>query len=159
MGAPSQLALYHGGVIPGFEAYNVLLPESNSAVVVLTNSQSLNGGVRWIGELLVETLLDNFHNTPDYLEVAKTSTDAALERVKLVKKALTAGRTVDIATRPLDAYAGTYFNAVENFFIQIIHSKDRSHVQISYMGCQDDTLSLLPYQQDSFYWTLTHDKY
>jgi CubicO group peptidase (beta-lactamase class C family) len=26
-GAPSQLALYHGGVIPGFNTYNVLLPE------------------------------------------------------------------------------------------------------------------------------------
>ncbi|KAJ5722879.1 beta-lactamase/transpeptidase-like protein [Penicillium malachiteum] len=62
MGAPSELALYHAGIIPGFETFNVLLPECDSALVVLTNSQSLNGGVRCIGELLVEILLDNSHN-------------------------------------------------------------------------------------------------
>lgn len=45
-GAPSQLTLYHGGIIPGYNTYNFLLPETDSAVVVLTNSQSLNGGVR-----------------------------------------------------------------------------------------------------------------
>ncbi|KAJ6021625.1 beta-lactamase/transpeptidase-like protein [Penicillium herquei] len=159
MGAPSQLALYHGGDVPGFHTYNVLLPESNSAVVVLTNSQSLNGGVRWIGELLVETLLNNYHNAPDYLNMAKTTTEALLERVKNINRTLAAGRTVDLPARPLDAYVGTYFNTAENFSIQIVHSKDNPHLEVSYMGRQDDTFSLLPYQDDSFYWTLTHDEY
>ncbi|KAJ5736578.1 beta-lactamase/transpeptidase-like protein [Penicillium malachiteum] len=159
VGAPSQLALYHGGDIPGFEAYNLLLSESNSAVVVLVNSQTLNGGVRWIGELLVETLLDNGHNAPDYLKLARKSAEAEAERAKRINKALAVGRKVDLSSRPLDAYVGTYFNAAENFFIQIVHSKDKSHIEVSYIGRQDDTFSLLPYQEDSFYWTLTRDEY
>lgn len=65
--------MYHGGIIPGYNTYNVLLPETGSAVVVLTNYQSLNGGVRWIGELLVEALLNNSQNAPDYRNLAKQS--------------------------------------------------------------------------------------
>ncbi|CAG8430148.1 unnamed protein product [Penicillium salamii] len=104
-GAPSQLALYNGGVIPGFNTYNVLLPETSSAVVVLTNSQSFNGGVR-----------------------------------------------------PLGDHAGKYFNAAGNFFIEIRYSRDKTSLQVAYMGRKADTFALLPYQEDSFYWTLTHDE-
>lgn len=100
--APSQLALYHGGVIPGFNTYNVLIPETGSAVVVLTNSQSLNGRVRWIGELLVEALLNNSHNAPDYSILAKESAEIALQQVKDINKSLATGRTIETPSRPLE---------------------------------------------------------
>ncbi|CRL25218.1 Beta-lactamase-related [Penicillium camemberti] len=158
IGAPSQLALYHGGVIPGFNTYNVLLPETGSAVVVLTNSQSLNGGVRWIGELLVEALLNNSHNAPDYSILAKQSAEIALQRVKDINKSLAAGRTIETPSRPLEVYIGKYFNGAMNLLIEIGYSKDKSNLQVAYMGRKADTFALLPYQEDGFYWTLTHDE-
>ncbi|KAK9849602.1 hypothetical protein MYU51_014219 [Penicillium brevicompactum] len=157
-GAPSQLALYHGGVIPGFNTYNVLLIETGSAVVVLTNSQSLNGGVRWIGELLVEALLNNSHNALDYTLLAKQSVEIALQQAKYINESLAAGRTIETPSRPLEDYVGKYFNEAGNFFIKIGYSKDRTGLQIAYMGRKADTFHLLPYQEDSFYWTLTHDE-
>ncbi|KAJ5509022.1 beta-lactamase/transpeptidase-like protein [Penicillium freii] len=153
-----MLALYHGGVIPGFNTYNVLLPETGSAVVVLTNSQSLNGGVRWIGELLVEALLNNSHNAPDYSILAKESAEIALQQVKNINKSLAAGRTIETPSRPLEVYVGKYFNGARNFFIEIGYSKDKTSLQAAYMGRKADTFALLPYQEDSFYWTLTYDE-
>ena len=157
-GAPSQLALHHGGVIPGFNTYNVLLPEYGSVVVVLTNSQSLNGGVRWIGEILVEALLKNSHNAPDYSILAKESAEIALQQVKDINKSLAAGRTTETPSRPLDVYVGQYFNGAGNGLIEIGYSRDKTSLQLAYMGRKADTFALLPYQEDSFYWTLTHDE-
>ncbi|OQD71061.1 hypothetical protein PENPOL_c001G09690 [Penicillium polonicum] len=157
-GALSQLALYHGDVIPGFNTYNVLLPETGSAVVVLTNSQSLNGGVRWIGELLVEALLNNSHNAPDYSIMAKESAEIALQQVRDINKSLAAGRTIETPSRPLEVYVGKYFNAARNLFIEIGYSRDKTSLQVAYMGRKADTFALLPYQEDSFYWTLTYDE-
>jgi CubicO group peptidase (beta-lactamase class C family) len=145
-GAPSQLALYHGGVIPGFYTYNVLLPETSSAVVVLTNSQSLNGGVRWIGELLVEALLNNSHNAPDYSILAKELAEMALQQVKDINKSLAAGRTIETPSRPLEDYVEKYFNGAGNFFIEIAYSRDQASLQVAYMGRKADTFALLPYQ-------------
>ncbi|OQD87908.1 hypothetical protein PENSOL_c076G05506 [Penicillium solitum] len=99
------------------------------AVVVLTNSQSLNGRVRWIGELLVEALLNNSHNAPDYSILAKESAEIALQQ----------------ATRSLRR--------------EILQwSRDKASLQVAYMGRKVDTFAPLPYQEDSFYWTLTHDE-
>lgn len=117
-GAPSQLALYYGGVIPGFNTYNVLLPETGSALVVLTNSQSLNGGVRWIGELLVEALLNNSHNAPHYSILAKEAVEIALQQVNDINKSLAAGRTIETPSRPLEVCVGKYFNGAGIFIEQ-----------------------------------------
>lgn len=156
-GVPSQLALFHGGYIVGYNTFTVLLPELESAVVVLTNSQSLNGGVELIGELLVEALLNNSDNAADYRSLAKSSADATLHQERDINKRLVEGRTVKKSSRPLAAYIGKYLNTAGNFFIEIGYSEEEESLQVAYMGRIADTFKLLPYQKDSFYWTLTHD--
>ncbi|KAJ5665662.1 beta-lactamase/transpeptidase-like protein [Penicillium maclennaniae] len=158
VGVPSQLALFHGGAITGYNTYTVLLPEIESAAVVLTNSQSLNGGVELIGELLVEMLLNNSHNAADYRSLAKLLADATLQQEMDINKSLVAGRTAKKPSKPLDAYIGKYVNAAGNFVIQIGYTKDKKSLQVSYMGRNADAFRLVPYQKDSFYWILTHDE-
>jgi hypothetical protein len=114
--------------------------------------------VRWIGELLVEALLNNSHNAPDYSILAKESAEMALQQVKDINKSLAAGRTIETPSRPLEDYVGKYFNGAGNFFIEIAYSRDQASLQVAYMGRKADTFALLPYQEDSFYWTLTHDE-
>ncbi|KAH6991327.1 beta-lactamase/transpeptidase-like protein [Ilyonectria sp. MPI-CAGE-AT-0026] len=153
-GAPSRLALHHGGSIPGFNTYNALFPETGSAIVVLTNSLSLNGGVRWIGELLIEALFNNLDNAQDYGKLARMSVASSLERHINVNRSLADGRTAKTPTHPLNSYVGRYLNS-GNFFIDIKHHEDSLYV--SYMGRDADTFGLVPYQEDSFYWSLSYD--
>lgn len=51
-----------------------LIPEIHSGVVVLTNSITNNDAADWIGELLLETLLDN-PDKNDYLNIARPSAE------------------------------------------------------------------------------------
>jgi CubicO group peptidase (beta-lactamase class C family) len=157
-GAPSRLAVYHGGDIPGYSTHAALFPETGSGVVVLSNSMSLNGGVRWLGELLVEALFDNLANAPDYRVVAGESARRGAQRARNVNARLAAGRTVERPTRPLREYVGRYVNAVGNFFVQIQWNADKSGIEVAYMGRRADTFELVPYREDSFYWSLTYDE-
>ncbi|PVH72725.1 beta-lactamase/transpeptidase-like protein [Cadophora sp. DSE1049] len=57
-GSPSRLALYHQGTLAGAFATVILFPETDSGVVVLTNSLPLNESDDWIGQLITETIFD-----------------------------------------------------------------------------------------------------
>ncbi|KAH7237246.1 beta-lactamase/transpeptidase-like protein [Fusarium solani] len=134
-GAPSRLAIWHCGDIPGYQTHATLFPETKQAVVVLTNSLSLNDGTRYINDLVIEALLDNLDNAHDYLKLAKRSRDLAS-----IHKGVVDGRTRSEPCRPLDSYVGRYFNRARNFLI------DR------------DAFELKTYQDDSFFWFLTHNE-
>ncbi|UPK91183.1 hypothetical protein LCI18_002118 [Fusarium solani-melongenae] len=110
-GAPSRLAIWH---------------KTKQAVVVLTNSLSLNYGARYINDLVIEALLDNLDNAHDYVKLAKKSSDLAVKRVESIQKELVDGRTRSEPSRPLDSYVGRYFNAAKNFFIEVGHNKGNS---------------------------------
>lgn len=58
----------------------------------------------------------------------------------------------------MEIYIGSYSNAIENFFIEIGYNDDKTSLQVAYMGRDADTFKLMPYQNDSFFWTLTHDE-
>jgi hypothetical protein len=157
-GAPTKLALYHGGSVPGYNTYTAVFPETESAVVVLTNSLSLNAGMRYIGELLIEALFDNLQNAADYRKLAKVSADANVRRMAEINQSLVDEASVSTLTRPLESYVGRYINAAANFFIRIEYGLNKSDLYVSYMGRSADTFRLLPYQEDSFYWSLTHNE-
>lgn len=156
-GAPSRLAIWHSGDIPGYQTHATLFPETKQAVVVLTNSLSLNDGSRYINDLVIEALLDNLDNAHDYVKLAKRSADLAVRRVESIHKGLFDGQTRSQPCRPLDSYVGRYFNKVKNFFIDI-GLDEEGNLYVSFMGRKRDTFELTTYQDDSFFWFLTHDE-
>ncbi|KAI8680719.1 Beta-lactamase domain-containing protein [Fusarium sp. Ph1] len=156
-GAPSRLAIWHSGDIPGYQTHATLFPETKQAVVVLTNSLSLNGGSRYINDLVIEALLVNLDNAHDYVKLAKGSRDLAVTRVESIHKGLVDGRTRSEPCRPLDSYVGRYFNKVKNFFIDVALN-DQGNLHISFMERKRDTFELKTYQDDSFFWFLTHNE-
>jgi len=87
--------------------------------VVFTNAQSLNNGVRWIGELLVEALFDNLNNASDYRSVAEKAAESSIQRSKEINKSFAEGRIVEKPVCHLAAYIGYYSNTAQNFFIHI----------------------------------------
>ncbi|KAF4982983.1 hypothetical protein FZEAL_1503 [Fusarium zealandicum] len=156
VGVPSQLAIWHSGDVPGYHNHATLFPETRQAVVVLTNSITLNPGSRYISDLMIEALLNNLDNAHDYVKLAKTSADLGASRMDHIHKRLIDGITRSDPCKPLDSYVGRYFNAVNNFFIDI--SVNDGDLYVSFMGRKNDTFKLATYQDDSFFWFLSHDE-
>ncbi|KAF5667725.1 beta-lactamase transpeptidase [Fusarium denticulatum] len=157
IGTGSRLAIWHSGDIPGYQTHATLFPETNQAVVVLTNSMTLNAGSRYISDLLIEALFDNLDNAHDYVKLARISATLGSTRMDGIHKQLIKGRTRSKPLKPLDAYTGKYYNAAKNFFIDILEVEDDA-LYVSFMGRKDDTFKLDSYQDDSFFWFLGHDE-
>ena len=114
----SQICLYHQGSANTFLASVHLLPETQSGVVVLTNSMSRNDAAVWLGELYLEALIDPPHKN-DYLEIARSSADAAMALWPAMVKELAKERIPNTPCRPLPVFAGTYYNGIGNYCIEI----------------------------------------
>ena len=71
-GAPSPLVVYHQGSLPGALVAANLLPETQSAIVVMRNTVALNHCADWVGQLVLETLIGATEKN-DYLELARKS--------------------------------------------------------------------------------------
>lgn len=71
-GAPSQLVIYHQGSLPGALAAVILIPDTESAIVVLSNSLSLNDTPDWVGQLILEEVLE-VPERNDYIRAAESS--------------------------------------------------------------------------------------
>ncbi|KAL8657088.1 MAG: hypothetical protein Q9226_002263 [Calogaya cf. arnoldii] len=67
-----RLCIDHQGSIVPYLSSAHLLPDTNTAIVVLTNSMANNDAAVWIGQLLLETVLDN-PDRNDYVAIAKGS--------------------------------------------------------------------------------------
>ena len=67
-----SLVLHRQGSLPAFLSRVYLALESKSAIVLLTNSMARSDAADWLGQLLLETPLDN-PNKKDYISVAKSS--------------------------------------------------------------------------------------
>lgn len=76
--AKPQLCIFHQGSLQSFVSSVHLLPDTNTAIVVLTNSMANNDTADWLGELLLEAVLDN-PDKNDYIEIAKSSAKTSTE--------------------------------------------------------------------------------
>ncbi|KAJ1676616.1 hypothetical protein EV182_007831, partial [Spiromyces aspiralis] len=84
-----------------------MLPETESTVLVLTNTMAPNDTADWIGQLLVEMLLDSpVHN--DYVHLASESADRALKLYEKLGQKIAEGRTSLGPHKPLSDYIGSY---------------------------------------------------
>ncbi|CAG7934776.1 unnamed protein product [Penicillium salamii] len=66
---------YHNGSLIGFFSSVHILPESDIIIVVLVNSTPKNDCADWLGQLLLETLLENTDKN-DYVSLANESAAA-----------------------------------------------------------------------------------
>lgn len=57
-GDSPQLIIFHQGSLPGALSIVILLPDTESIIVILTNALALNDIPDWVGQLVLEELLD-----------------------------------------------------------------------------------------------------
>ncbi|GES65200.1 D-aminoacylase [Aspergillus terreus] len=79
-GVPSQLLIFHQGSLPGVLAANILLPETETAIVVTSNSLALNDVPDWVVQLILKEVIDvPKDQRNDYIHLAEVSRAKSLE--------------------------------------------------------------------------------
>jgi len=149
------LVIYHQGSITAFLTSVHLIPETKTAIVVLTNALANNDAADWLGQLLVEAVLDN-KDKNDYVKLARVSAKNAINKWPKMREELADKRVLGTPVKPLKSYVGSYFNHVGNWYIEIF--LDDENLQMCFQGNRKETYSLEHYNYDVFSWLLSHDQ-
>ena len=147
--------LYHQGSNNTFVSSVHLLPESRSAVVVLTNSMANNDAADWLGEMILEAVLGNSEPN-DYVAFARSSAQESIIRWTRMREDLQKRQEPGTKMRDPSCYVGSYSNVVQTYRIEVF-LKDGS-LQMCFQGDRSCPYTLYHYQHDTFSWLLTHDE-
>lgn len=153
-GIDSRLAFWHQGSLVGSTSFVMLLPETESAVIVLTNTMALNDAADWIGQLLVEKLLDSPIRN-DYVHLASLSSKKTIERYQKLTDELEAGKNLSNPPKDLGKYAGSYVGLDGVFLIDV--AVVEGSLEIRFQGRKSQAFRLHHYRDNVFSWFLTFD--
>ena len=148
-GAPSTLICYHQGCMPGALAAVNLVPKTESAIVVLSNSLTLNDTPDWVGQLVLEELLD-VPEKNDYIEAAKSSVAENAKWFSTSMAELESEKVEGPVPRDLKEYTGTYWDAIHVFKIDVFVEKGA--LNWASQGLKSEKWQLDHYNQDTFTW-------
>lgn len=150
-----KMVMHHQGSLIDFLSSIHLIPSSRTAIVVLTNSMSNNDAADWLGQLILEAILDN-PDRNDYVELARSSVEASNNLWPQMAENLERCRIPDTPLRELSDYEGSYYNVIKDWHMEVWVEGDAL-----YMCHQDDrsqSYKLKHYNYDTFSWLLTRDE-
>lgn len=154
-GTEKRRVWHYNGSLVGFFSFVHVLPDSDAAIVVLTNSLANNDAADWIGQLLLETVLDN--SEPNgYIRLAKDSADGYRDLWTSMKTKFEDSHAPDTTSRPLHEYLGSYYNKIGNWHISV--ELDDGNLTFKFQGRPDQVYRLKHYNYDTFSWLLTADE-
>ncbi|KAH8817178.1 beta-lactamase/transpeptidase-like protein [Xylogone sp. PMI_703] len=139
-GINSRLALWHQGSLVGATSFIMMLPETETAVLVLTNTMALNDAADWIGQLLIETLLGSPVRN-DYAHLASASADRALQKGR---------KKVGGPDRALGDYVGLYAGFGGALCIKVIENGNR--LDMLFQERESQKYQLHHHHDDTFTW-------
>lgn len=148
-GSQSQLMIYHQGSLPGALAAVNLLPDTQSAIVVMTNSLALNDCADWVGQLVLESLLDT-PSKNDYVQAAKSSVSNALAWHSALTEQLKKEQKEGTSPKYLNAYSGVYHNSINTIEIEVTQESHKLYFALQ--GLATEKYELTHYQDDVFTW-------
>lgn len=155
------LMIYHQGSTVGYYTFIALFPDSNSAVVVLTNSIAISDAADWIGRVFIQALFD-LRDNHDYINLAEEANRRAIknhEDMINARDELKQKHGSDQQIPSLGAYVGRYNNPNKPFHINILLSdKSNSELELQFQGLKDQTYALRHLYHHVFEWVLTHDE-
>lgn len=147
----SSLVLFHQGSLPGSLTYVALLPDIEAAVVVLSNSLALNDVADWVGQLIIEELLDVAKESRnDFVSLAQAAVAENLKWYSSVADELEKGKTSGASPKPLEEYLGTYWDDLNIFKIEVTLESGKLFWLIQ--GLETEKFPLEHYQGDTFIW-------
>ncbi|KAM7183967.1 Beta-lactamase/transpeptidase-like protein [Naviculisporaceae sp. PSN 640] len=150
----SPLAIWNQGSLVGATSFVMMLPETQSAVLVLTNTMAPNDAADWIGQLLVETFLDSPVRN-DYVHLASVSAARALEKYAELGKVIEKGRVSGGPTRGLNEYLGSYVGFGGLFRIDVRLQEGGQDLEMLLQGRETQKYRLQHHHADTFTWFMS----
>jgi CubicO group peptidase (beta-lactamase class C family) len=154
-GAQPQTIFYHQGCLSGSTTCVILLPETETCIITMTNTRSIGDSADWIAQLLLEHITDP-PEKHDFLQLAREAARGQTARYPQAKEPLDKYKHPQIATGPLDDYVGRYLWSSECYFLDIRRKEDGLQLQICARG--DQMYDLTHYQADELTWFMTYEE-
>lgn len=148
---------YHAGSVVGFLTSVTLIPSTDSAIVVLSNTLVSQDLPDWVGLLLLETLLD----VPDKVNFIPYALEAAETWSKgfpNMKKQLDEGRNLKTPMREAHKYVGQYWNAVGTWHFDIFLEEGDDTLWMAYCGVREDKYKLTHYRYDTMAYEIDYEE-
>ena len=158
-----DLVIYHQGSTAGYTSSLFLVPRTQSAIIVLSNSISKNDASDWVGQTLLEALLD-VKRTNNYIGYAAESAQAHIAKFPAMRKSLQANKIRDTApTYELEAYGGRCHNVMHSFFHDVLMTNgntdpSKKTLEVAFQGLDSQVWPMEHYNYDDFLWLMTRDE-
>ncbi|KAF5969731.1 putative d-aminoacylase [Fusarium bulbicola] len=153
----SSLVLFHQGSLPGSLTFVALLPETETVIVVLTNSLALDDAADWIGQLIIEEIVNGPSELrTDFVGLAEAAVAENLKWYPRVVDELEKGKKAGTSPKPLTEYVGTYWDDLHIFMIDIKLVGDKLYWLMQ--GLETEMFELAHYHEDTFTWLQPRDE-
>lgn len=152
-GGPSQLVIYHHGSMPGSTSCVIMIPETDTIIIVLQNSLAPLDTADFVGQLLVETVF-NVQQPDDYGSMTEQLVPMSFNHMNKLKDELESNRKQGTHPRELKTYVGSYWNEVHNFCIEV--TEHSGQLRICFQGSKQE-YALEHYENDSFTWWMSYN--
>ncbi|KAF4417574.1 Zn(II)2Cys6 transcriptional activator [Fusarium acutatum] len=151
-GVDEELILYHQGTLTGAIASVILIPRTESVVLVMSNSLSLTDVPDWVSQMVLEEIMDvPIKDRTDFIAYAKTSIAINLGWYDRVVQGLTQGQPRTIKPhRPLESYKGRYVD--ENRVFSVVVTAKEGVLFWAFQGLDSERYKLTHYDGDTFTW-------
>ena len=149
------MVYHHQGSLIDFLSSIHLVPSSRTAIVVMTNSMSNNDAADWLGQLLLEAVLDN-PDQNDYVKLARSSVETSNKLWPQMASELEDARIPDTDARELSDYIGSYYNVIKDWHMELW--VEGNELYMCHQGDRSQFHRLKHYHYDTFSWLLTRDE-
>lgn len=123
------------------------LPDTKSAIVVLTNTLGLNDAADWVAHLVLEEMLE-VPDKNDYVAAARTSVAENAKWYSRTSGELFRNRKHNTYPRKLEDYTGIYWDAIH--VVKIETSLEDGALHWALQGLLSEKFSLEHYEHDTF---------
>ncbi|KAF2676798.1 beta-lactamase/transpeptidase-like protein [Lentithecium fluviatile CBS 122367] len=146
---------HHSGNLPGAFGSYILVPETQSGVICLTNSTPLFDPTDFAAQIALGVLLGE--RKPDNLmALGKLATTSQIAWYEKVNKYLNNKRSSVRPSVPLPLYAGKYSNRAGNFVLVV--TPTTTGLRITIEGSFKTSYDLEPLDGDTFCWVADRDR-
>ncbi|KAI0145178.1 beta-lactamase/transpeptidase-like protein [Xylariaceae sp. FL1272] len=124
--SPSILLYSHQGDVPGYTSSIYIVPESRSAVVVLSNGTGLSDATDWVAQDLVQTM-HRLQPAIDFGDIAALAADKYIRHyADNFSRPLTTKQVRGTSAPRLDQLIGPYtMEGLDAVFVQIIRNRSK----------------------------------
>ena len=154
-GGGSRIVYHHNGSLAAFLASVILIPDSHSVIIVLTNSIAKNDCADWIAQMMLEALIDSPEKN-DYVSLAQESADNMVSAWNEMSAQLEEKRIPNTSHKPIEHYLGNYYNSIGDYYLEIF--SENGILRMCMQGDRTQTYKLDHYEYDIFSWLLTWDE-